>query len=182
MKSAGDRKIVLIGLDNCGKTSIVLSLKGDRNLLSYYSLKPTPGLKIEEILTGNTQFHIWELGGQETYIKKYLEDFNQYTENVDKLIFMVDIQDVKRYGEALVYFEDVIKRFRDNKSFPEISLFLHKFDPNLEENPGEDYTDKVLNERIVSKVAQILGTDFPMSVFKTTIYTIFRKTPFAGML
>ncbi len=177
-----DRKIVLIGLDNSGKTSIVLSLKGNRNLLSYYSLKPTPGLKVDEIISANVRFHVWELGGQTIYIKKYLEDFTQYTENVDKIIFVIDVQDIARYDIALGYFDDVMERYRKNKTFPEISLFLHKFDPNLEEEKDERYSDKALNEKIVNKVAKIVGTEFPLSVFKTTIYTVFRKAPFTSTL
>ncbi len=180
MKSAGDRKIVLIGLDNSGKTSIVLSLKGDRNLLSFYSLKPTPGLKIDDIITDSTKFHVWELGGQQIYIKKYLEDFDAYTQNVDKIIFVIDVQDSKRYEVAIGYFEDVVEKFRGAKAFPEISLFLHKYDPNLEGN--EEYSDRVLNEKIVNKVTKIVASEFPLSIFKTTIYTVFRKTSFPATL
>ncbi len=182
MIATGDRKIVLIGLDYSGKTSIVLSLKGNRNLLSYYSLKPTPGLKIDEIRSESSNFSVWELGGQRIYIKKYLEDFTPYTQNVDKLIFVIDVQDIPRYPAALEYFENVIDRFRGCKSFPEISLFLHKSDPSLDEEKDEKYSGKVLNEKIVNKLAKIIGTDFRLSVFKTTIYTVFRKTPFTAML
>lgn len=179
---AGDRKILLIGLNNSGKTSIVLSLKGNRNLLSYYSLKPTPGLSINEILTDNATIHIWELGGQQSYIDKYLTDFSPYTQNVEKLIFVIDVQDISRYEVAIRYFQEIIEKFRDHNSFPEISLFLHKFDPNLVEEKEEKYSDKVLNEKIVNKIAKIVATNFPMSVFKTTIYTVFRKTPFTAVL
>ena len=41
-------KILVLGLDNSGKTSIVLALKGNENLLSYYSLKPTKGIQINK--------------------------------------------------------------------------------------------------------------------------------------
>ncbi len=181
MKNA-DRKIVLIGLDNSGKTSIVLSLKGNRNLLSYYSLKPTPGLKVDEIISTNVKFNIWELGGQQIYIKKYLEDFTKFTENVDKIIFVIDVQDIPRYDMALGYFKNVIERYRSNKIFPEISLFLHKFDPNLEEEKDEKYSDKTLNDKLVNKVVKIISSEFPLNVFKTTIYTVFRKAPFSAIV
>ena len=176
MKFIGERKILVAGLDNSGKTSIVLSLKGNRNLLSFYSLKPTAGLKIDEILSENTKFHVWELGGQQLYIKKYLEDFSQYTENVDKIIFVIDVQDPSRYEVALAYFEDVIRNFRESGAFPEISLFLHKFDPDISDD--EKYSDKALNEQILTKAAKIVATEFTLKIFKTTIFTVFRKTPF----
>ncbi len=182
MQATGGRKIVLIGLDNSGKTSIVLSLQGNRNLLSYYSLKPTPGLKIDEIRAESANFSVWELGGQVIYIKKYLEDFKPYTLNVDKLFFVIDVQDIPRYPVAIEYFQDVIDQFRGYNSFPPISLFLHKFDPRLEAEKDEKYSDKVLNEKIVHKIAKIVVPDFFLNVFKTTIYTVFRKSPFTAVL
>jgi len=41
-------KILIMGLDNSGKTSILMSLRENTNLLSYFSLKPTKGLSVEE--------------------------------------------------------------------------------------------------------------------------------------
>ncbi len=169
-KITGERKLELMGLDNSGKTAIVLSLKGNRNLLDYYALKPTRGLSIEDILKDGVQFHVWELGGQRGYIDKYLETFDQYTDSVDTLIFVIDVQDSDRYGAAIEYFEKIIGKFREYKSFPKVSIFLHKFDPGLEQAKEEKYSDKVLNAEIVNKLAKIIGTDFRLSVFKTSIY------------
>ncbi len=73
---------------------------------------------------------------------------------------MIDVQDIPRYPAALEYFENVIDRFRGCKSFPEISLFLHKSDPSLDEDKDEKYSGKVLNEKIVKKFAKIIGTLF----------------------
>ncbi len=178
----GERKLELMGLDNSGKTAIVLSLKGNRNLLDYYALKPTRGLSIEDILKDDVQFHVWELGGQRGYIDKYLETFDQYTDSVDTLIFVIDVQDSDRYGAAIEYFDKIIGKFRQYKSFPKISIFLHKFDPGLEQAKEEKYSNKVLNAEIVSKIAQILASVFYWDVFKTTIYTVYRKTPFNNII
>ena len=44
-------KILIMGLDNSGKTSILLSLRKDTNLLSYCALKPTLGIDIKKFDT-----------------------------------------------------------------------------------------------------------------------------------
>ena len=45
-KNKNVAKILIMGLDNSGKTSILLSLQKKVNLLTYYSLKPTKGINI----------------------------------------------------------------------------------------------------------------------------------------
>ncbi|MHA1130339.1 MAG: ADP-ribosylation factor-like protein [Candidatus Helarchaeota archaeon] len=59
-------KIVIMGLDNSGKTSIVLSLSKDTNLLSYFSLKPTQGINISTLEENGLRFVIWDFGGART--------------------------------------------------------------------------------------------------------------------
>ena len=50
MEEKKDRKkIVLMGLDNGGKTSIMLNLKGVKNVGAYNRLIPTVGINIETI-------------------------------------------------------------------------------------------------------------------------------------
>ena len=44
------KKIAIMGLDNGGKTSIMLSLKGIKNIGAYNVLLPTIGINIETYL------------------------------------------------------------------------------------------------------------------------------------
>ena len=167
------RKILLMGLDNSGKTSIVLSLQKDTNLLSYYSLKPTQGIEIINLTSDGQKFAIWDLGGQEKYRIEYLENLERYTRGVDKLIFVIDIQDQDRYDLALEYLKKVIEYLESKDRTPKISVFLHKMDPQIEKEnkiPIETLTE--LNKKILA----IVSDNFKPDIFKTTIYTIFQKT------
>ena len=57
-----EHKILIIGLDNAGKTTIMYQyLLGDTVHTS-----PTIGSNVEEITYKNTQFVMWDLGGQES--------------------------------------------------------------------------------------------------------------------
>ena len=60
--SFAEHKILIIGLDNAGKTTIMYQyLLGDTVHTS-----PTIGSNVEEITYKNTQFVMWDLGGQES--------------------------------------------------------------------------------------------------------------------
>ncbi|MHA1229883.1 MAG: ADP-ribosylation factor-like protein [Candidatus Helarchaeota archaeon] len=166
------KKIVFMGLDNSGKTSIVLSLKKDVNLLSYYSLTPTHGVDIVNIETQGKQYSVWDCGGQETYRQEYLKNQN-YLSNVDKIIYVIDVQDIERYDTALKYLSNLIDLLKSRNISVKLSIFLHKFDPNLEEDPN--FSDDKIKTNLIDKIKTIIPSDFEYDIFKTTIYTVFHK-------
>ena len=57
-------KILFIGHDNSGKTSILHALQGIKNLPSFLKIKPTKGRNIRNFKAYNSNFTIWDLGGQ----------------------------------------------------------------------------------------------------------------------
>ncbi|MHA1144927.1 MAG: ADP-ribosylation factor-like protein [Candidatus Helarchaeota archaeon] len=168
-----EAKIVIMGLDNSGKTSIRLSLERNTNLLSYYSLKPTPGLKIINFEDRNTLFNIWDFGGQEKYRKSYLEELDKFMEGVDKILFVIDVQDKERYDVALDYLQKIINALKKKNAKINLSVFLHKYDPDIErlENFSREQAD-----RLIEMVKNTVPPEFNHKIFKTTIYTIFRKS------
>ena len=52
-------KILLLGLDNAGKTTMLKSLLGE----TVKNLPPTKGFNFQKINYKNTDFQIWDLGG-----------------------------------------------------------------------------------------------------------------------
>ncbi len=169
------KKILIMGLDNSGKTSILLSLQRDTNLMSYYSLRPTRGLNIVNFEDHGTIFNIWDFGGQEQYRKSYLQRFNEYFSGVDKIIFVIDVQDTERYDIALQYLQLIINELQKQEYNVDFSIFLHKFDPNLENHP--DFTDEKVTSNLLAKIEKIVPPNFEYHLFKTTIFTIFQKRP-----
>ena len=165
------KKLLIMGLDKAGKTSIVLSLKGKTNLLSFYNLNPTRGQEIHNMEMLNSDVNIWDFGGQEQYRQNYLERFNEFLTGTSKIVFVIDIQDQKRYELALDYFQKIIELL--NKSEIEISIFLHKCDPDLKETHPE-ITDEVISS-LIQKIKDIMPSSLYFNIFKTTIYTVFEK-------
>jgi len=164
-------KIIIMGLDNAGKTSIILSMQKDTNIMSFYKLKPTKGINRINFEDFATDFNIWDFGGQEQFRDDYILDMNKHTIGAKKLIFTIDIQDKERFDLALEYFKKIIDSIKDKEESIELSIFLHKFDPNLE-------TDKNINDNasnIIKKIKDMNLNDFKIRFFKTSIYTIFNK-------
>ncbi len=165
-------KILIMGLDNSGKTSIILSLMKETNLLSYYSLKPTQGVNIVNIGDQGTSYNIWDFGGQEQYRDEYLRDIDKYTKDVDRVIYVIDVQDEKRYDLALQYLASIIKALNSKAKQIEFSVYLHKFDPQFEMRSS---FHKKVDAELISKIKKIIPSHFNCKIYKTTIYTIFKR-------
>ncbi len=165
-------KIVLIGLDNSGKTSILKCLKGIKRISAFNFPMPTKGLDVQDFEALNSKYTIWDLGGQEMYIDDYLKDFEKYIKRASKIIYVIDIQDVNRYEIALEYMKNVINSI-DIETYIEFSIFLHKFDPDL-------VFDQNLNEKViddfVKKIKDITPPKFINSIYKTSIFAVFEKS------
>jgi small GTP-binding protein len=168
-------KILIMGLDNSGKTSILMSLREDTNLLSYFSLKPTKGLSIEEFNNNEQKLVCWDLGGQAQYRKGYLKDFERYAKETNKIIFVIDIQDTARYSLALEYLKDLIDILSESNLFIELSIFLHKYDPNLRKQEKFKELEQRIDNELIEKIKNIISNQFSYDIFKTTIYTVFEK-------
>ncbi len=166
------KKILLMGLDNGGKSSIVLSLKGDRNLMSYYSLKPTQGVVYDEIADLDCVYYIWDLGGQPQYRSRYLENLATYTDGVTKILYVIDVQDTNRYEEALDFLREILERMGERIKTTQLVFYLHKFDPRLELDLGNPINAAIGG--LISKIKAITR-DPNAIIFKTSIYTLFRK-------
>lgn len=168
------KKIVFVGLDDAGKTSIVTSLTGTKNLPSFKEIKPTLGKETTPIKLADSEFIIWDLGGQEAFREECLKDFDRYIFGCDKLIYVFDIQDTKRYELALQYFEKIIdltvEKMEANNI--ELSIFFHKFDPDLKRAEINDGIVNGLKDKVKAKLDT---TNLFYQIFLTTIYAIFEK-------
>jgi small GTP-binding protein len=168
------KKVAIMGLDNSGKTSIVLCLKGVKNLLSFYSLNPTKGIKVNKFDILGTKFNIWDFGGQEQFRKDYLNNFTDHIKGTNKIIFVIDIQDTQRYQLALDFLEIIIGLLVKNSIKVEFSIFLHKYDPDLELMNKEFNHKNVQN--LVAEIKNMIPANFPFTIEKSSIYTIFQKS------
>ncbi|MFO8017267.1 MAG: ADP-ribosylation factor-like protein [Promethearchaeia archaeon] len=173
MSDQEKKKIVLMGLDNSGKTSIVLNLMDRVNLLDYLSLGPTTGADVMDFSTKNKEFNIWDLGGQKTYRIDYLENLDKYVTGINKLIYVIDVQDVDRYDDALNFLEKILNHLHENDYNPDLNVFIHKYDPHLFE-VCPDVNKEIINN-LIKDIKNIILEQFYYEIYKTTIFTTFEK-------
>lgn len=90
--SSKELRILILGLDNAGKTTILYKLQ----LGDIVSTKPTIGFNVETLHYKNLTLNIWDLGGQ-TSIRPY---WRCYYSNTSAVIFVVDSTDKERLDIA----------------------------------------------------------------------------------
>nr|MDO8118839.1 ADP-ribosylation factor-like protein [Candidatus Sigynarchaeota archaeon] len=119
------KKIVLIGLDNAGKSSIVdIVIK---KVVSPIAKEPTRGAERSDLTILGQDIIIHDLGGQKRYRKQYLDN-ESYLASTDALILVIDLQDASRYDSALEYFDDALGAIEKIGLHPPVFCLLHKFD------------------------------------------------------
>lgn len=91
--SKTDSKIVMLGLDSAGKTTILYRLK----LHTTVSSIPTIGFNVETVTpVKNVTFTVWDVGGQD----RIRPLWKHYFHNAEGLIYVVDSAEKERLLEA----------------------------------------------------------------------------------
>jgi len=90
--SKKDMRILMVGLDAAGKTTILYKLK----LGEIVTTIPTIGFNVETVEYKNINFTVWDVGGQD----KIRPLWRHYFQNTQGLIFVVDSNDRERITEA----------------------------------------------------------------------------------
>ncbi|KAB5555985.1 hypothetical protein DKX38_006894 [Salix brachista] len=87
-----EMRILMVGLDAAGKTTILYKLK----LGEIVTTIPTIGFNVETVEYKNISFTVWDVGGQD----KIRPLWRFYFQNTQGLIFVVDSNDRDRVVEA----------------------------------------------------------------------------------
>ena len=85
-------KVLLLGLDSAGKTTLLYKLKLKESIVTI----PTIGFNIETLKFNNLKLTICDIGGQD----KIRQLWSHYLLNTDYLIYMIDSADKQRFDEA----------------------------------------------------------------------------------
>ncbi len=158
-------KILFTGLDEAGKTSIILSLQREFSKIAL--LSPTRGAQRRIFNFLGKDISEWDLGGQLSYRISYLKSPGKFFDGTEIAIYVIDIQNKERISEAISYFKDVVEQFRKLEIEPPIYIFLHKYDPALRRNAKNEMTSLILELKENFKRA----TDYKkVFYYETSIY------------
>jgi len=170
------QKIIVIGLDNAGKTAILNKFGGRLGITDLTDLKPTKGVDRRYIETENSNLdlYVWDFGGQAQYRSKYLKNPEQYFLQVDLLIYVIDLQDSERYPESFEYFEQILNTLTILEEDPFVLIYIHKFDPDLKHD-AETLLNIELLKDILNQALTSFGYDY--EAYLTSIYSLITNEP-----
>ncbi|MHA2282980.1 MAG: ADP-ribosylation factor-like protein [Promethearchaeota archaeon] len=160
-------KLVILGLENAGKTSIVNLLKQrtEVTLRKPPDMYPTKGVERRSLFQG--EIMVWDLGGQEIYRNEYLANPESYFKEISFCYYVVDIQDYYRLAHSTMYFMGVfnlIKRYSPNAR---IVLLFHKMDPDYNQN------NKNLKDKFLKKIEPFMqNKNMSFVSYDTTIFSL----------
>ncbi|KAG1445846.1 hypothetical protein G6F56_009766 [Rhizopus delemar] len=87
-----EMRILMLGLDNAGKTTILKRINGE----PIDTISPTLGFNIKTLEHENYKLNIWDVGGQKS-IRSY---WRNYFEQTDALVWVVDSADRLRLNDC----------------------------------------------------------------------------------
>lgn len=94
-------RILMVGLDGAGKTTILYQLK----LGEVVKTVPTVGFNVENVCYKNINFDVWDVGGQD----KMRPLWRHYYKEARGLIFVVDSHNTDRFQEARGELESMLE-------------------------------------------------------------------------
>ena len=127
-KSDKDAKILVLGLDNAGKTTLLKFLSSEAPSKIE---EPTKGFNVKTIVKDGFKLNVWDIGGQSA-IRTYWEN---YYDRTDALVFVVDSSDDYRLDETTSVFKILLAEPKLAK-IP-ILVFANKQDKNDALQPNE---------------------------------------------
>ncbi|CCW68100.1 unnamed protein product [Phytomonas sp. Hart1] len=105
-KRKDEPRVLILGLDNAGKTTILNMLRQVAESPSATAPEgPTQGFNTMELTRDGVHLRLCDLGGQRS-IREFWKD---YYENTDCVAYVVDSSDIRRLEESCQTFQEVLE-------------------------------------------------------------------------
>ncbi|MHA1341794.1 MAG: ADP-ribosylation factor-like protein [Promethearchaeota archaeon] len=159
-----ERKIIMLGLDNAGKTTLLSVIQNKYSAIK--NLLPTRGVQRQSLSFMGTNVIAWDFGGQIGYRDYYLSRGDLWLES-DLFIYVIDVLDVDRFDEAFGYFCKIIETIKNLNECPPIIVDMHKVDPDVKTDENLTIKRAELIDKIAAKTLEL---GFECTFINTTIF------------
>ena len=112
-KNDQEARILVLGLDNSGKTTILKAMSEE----DISTIMPTQGFNIKSLSQDGFKLNVWDIGGQKA-IRPY---WKNYYDNTDALIYVVDSSDEARIKECF----DELSSLMEEADLKEVPLLVY---------------------------------------------------------
>mmetsp|Transcript_44805 Transcript_44805/g.103643 ORF Transcript_44805/g.103643 Transcript_44805/m.103643 type:complete len:182 (+) Transcript_44805:87-632(+) len=129
-KDEKEARILMLGLDNAGKTTILKKLSEE----DITHVMPTQGFNIKSIVHEGIKLNVWDIGGQKT-IRPY---WGNYFESSDALVYVIDSSDRRRLEETGTELRELLAE--DKLGGIPLLVFANKQDL-LQATPADEIAD-----------------------------------------
>lgn len=159
---SSDKKLLVFGPPNCGKTSILLSIFGsvESELILNSPSEPTIGVDSSVYQWGHVKIGVFDLAGQEMEI--FLTQERDYIfPGTDELLMVFEYgMNPKKIVNLLLKLAKIIEHY----SIPYYYILIHKIDKAPTEAHMQTYLDK-----LQETINETFGMD-KLKVFGTSLY------------
>ncbi|XP_017774565.1 PREDICTED: ADP-ribosylation factor-like protein 3 [Nicrophorus vespilloides] len=124
LRSAPEKelRLLLLGLDNAGKTTILKTLASE----DVTHITPTAGFNIKSVVSEGFKLNVWDIGGQ----RKIRPYWKNYFENTDILVYVVDAADKRRLEETGIELYELL----GDEKLKEVPLLVYANKQDLPES------------------------------------------------
>ena len=136
-KSRNNFKIIILGMQNAGKTTILYRL----SLGTLVKTTPTIGSNVEELIYNNVKFQAWDLGGQESNRSVW----DVYYMSTDAIVYVIDSKDDE-------YFEESKSQFYKLLAHPNLKNATILIFANKQDLPGAKSVSQLIQDYEFDKI------------------------------
>ena len=135
-----ESRILMLGLDNAGKTTMLYKLKLGEDKLSM----PTIGFNVETLENSKINLIVWDLGGQD----KIRRLWKHYYSSTKGIIYVIDSSDKERLDEAIEELKNVVNA-HELKNIP-VLIYANK----------QDIENALTDTEIIYKLTDIISNEW----------------------
>ena len=132
-RSDNEARILVLGLDNAGKTTILKRLSDE----DITHIMPTQGFNIKSLMHSEFKLNVWDIGGQKS-IRPY---WRNYFDQTDALVYVIDSADSRRLEETSVELSQLL----DEERLVGVPLLVYANKQDLISALGPDEISEGLN-------------------------------------
>jgi ADP-ribosylation factor-like protein 6 len=128
-----EARVLVVGLDNSGKTTLINHLKAPGAASSVDEVTPTVGFQMEAFSQGNINFNVYDMSGQ----SRYRTLWEHYYSDVQAIIFVLDSTDKLRMCVAQEELNTLLAHNDIKRSLCPMLFFANKTDSMDALTPAE---------------------------------------------